>query len=574
MAIEEPAAVDERPAQRFGALAGAGVAANSLPVVFLLGVAGIIFAWGYDGLAFALGLGAGSSLLQLLVAPRLAIAKSPTLWGYLNERYRCRVLRFLAAGAIALATTMLLVALLMLAGLILARLTGLDFTIAVAAAAAATFACYVVLNPGVARVMGAGAFLLLGAVLLLIAVLLSAQYYGLPLPQFAYANALWQIQGIEEALLEQDLADPAVMKPLLAPFMTLNPLSFAGIVLGLATGVAVWPAVAPSLVRTTRLSAQRTALCALLIVVVLLTLLPALAAYGRLAFMTLMAEQISSSGVPPWLTAYGAMGMAEACGRPALDAAVVVAACADLPDAPTVLRVQDISLSPDVLTIALPEMAGLGQGVSIALALTGLAAAVLTALAPLAAGANAVLGAIRGWDVNGATPRLHAYAVGAVLVAIAAAGAALRPGTIVEVGALAMVLGAAALFPAVVGGLWWRRANAVGAVAALVVGLGLALAYLVGAHYFPVAFYEATSALSAAGEHGYEYFSELKEVWLAAEDAEQQAAWIALNQYARDIADWWGIAPLAVGLIALPAGFLALIVGSLLTSKRGGVTSP
>ena len=63
------------------------------------------------------------------------------------------------------------------------------------------------------------------------------------MPQLAYANALWQIQGLEETLLEQDLADPAFMKPMLTAFVTLTPMNFLGIVLGLAAGVAALPSL-------------------------------------------------------------------------------------------------------------------------------------------------------------------------------------------------------------------------------------------------------------------------------------------------------------------------------------------
>ena len=44
-----------------------------------LAVAGAIFAWGHDGLALAIGLGAGCLLLQLVVAPRLATTGASSL---------------------------------------------------------------------------------------------------------------------------------------------------------------------------------------------------------------------------------------------------------------------------------------------------------------------------------------------------------------------------------------------------------------------------------------------------------------------------------------------------------------
>jgi cation/acetate symporter len=575
MAVEVQASDTHATSDRRSAvLAGAVVAANTLTAAFLLGLAGTVSAWGYDGLAFVLGLGAGFSLLQLLIAPRLAAARSPTLWGYLNERYRCRVLRVFAAGVIALCSTLLLVALLLAAGIICARLLGVDLSVGIGVGAVASLTCYAVLSAGLARSLSAWAFLLLGLLLLLLAAVLSAQLYGLPLPQLAFANALWQVQGIEEALLEQDLADPAVMKPLLAPFLTLDPLSFAGIVLGLATGVAAWPAASPYLVRRAPVAAQRVALWGLVISALLLTLAPALAAYIRLMLVALVENQTRAANLPQWVFDYGALGLAEVCGRPAADAASAMAACADLPDAAPVLRVQDLAINSDVLTLSLPEMAGLGWGANFALALAGLIASVLTAQGVLAAGVDAVLGAARGRETAVSTSPLPAHAVGAVLIAAAAAGAMLHLATIVETATLALVLAAAALFPALAGGLWWQRANAVGAVASLVVGFALALVYLIGTRYFPVPFYELSSALSASGDYGYEYFTELKEAWSMTEGAEKQAAWIALEQHARNIANWWGIAPLGVALISLPAGFVALVVGALLAGRRGSVTRP
>ncbi len=50
----------------------------------------------------------------------------------------------------------------------------------------------------------------------------------------------------------------------------------------------------------------------------------------------------------------------------------------------------------------------------------------------------------------------------------------------------------------------------------MLVGLGVALLYLVGTHYFAVPFFEATAALSNAGTEAVDYFAELKDAWLAA----------------------------------------------------------
>ncbi len=64
----------------------------------------------------------------------------------------------------------------------------------------------------------------------------------------------------------------------------------------------------------------------------------------------------------------------------------------------------------------------------------------------------------------------------------------------------------------------------------------------------------------------------------AAPGAAKDAAWAALQTQARDNADWWGINGLAAALLALPAGFFALIVVSLITPRQrsagNGAVSP
>ena len=67
-----------------------------------------------------------------------------------------------------------------------------------------------------------------------------------------------------------------------------------------------------------------------------------------------------------------------------------------------------------------------------------------------------------------------------------------------------------------------------------------------------------------------------RQVWIAAAaGADKEAAWAALQAQARDNANWWGVDGLAVALLALPVGFVALIVVSLITpAPRPAETAP
>jgi cation/acetate symporter len=559
----------------FGGLA---IATDTISAAFFLALAGAIFAWGHDGLAFALGLGAGCLLLQLVVAPRLPQTGARSLPELFAWRYPGRAARFLCAVVVTISMLALIVAELMAAGLAGARLLEVDFATAAILAASAVFACFILRGmSGASRLNGVLFPIMLVAVLVPL-VQLSAAWYGLPVPQLAYANALWQIQGIEETLLEQDLADPAYMKPMLTAFVTLNPMNFLGIVLGLAAGVAALPSLLTvQLSSPRRIEARWSAVWGLAFVALFLTLAPAIAAYAKLAFIRLLADRTPLSELPAWIFTYGKLGLVEVCGRAATDAATIAQACAALPDASPVLRLQDITLSPDMIVLALPDIAGLNHAMLGLIAAVAIAAALATANGPLSAIIRA-LGFDRG--VTAVDPprgsRLASYALAAVLIAVATLGAVARPASILDVAVWGFVLAAAGLFPALFAALWWKRANAYGAAAAMLVGLAVALIYLIGTRYFAVPFFAATSALSSAGPTGQEVFAQLKDAWAGADPgAAKDAAWAALDTHARDVADWWGITGLAAALLALPAGFLALILISLVTpAPRSAETSP
>jgi cation/acetate symporter len=544
---------------------GLALAADTVSGAFFLALSGVVFAWGHDGLSFALGLGAGYLLLQLLIAPALPASGARSLPEFFVQRYG-RFVAVLAGVAIILSMAAFLVAQLMAGGIVGARLLGLDYQIAVAAAGALLLVCFVLRGMTATPLVRAVLFLMMLITFLAPAVLISMERFGLPLPQAAYGDALGQIRDLELTLLEQELADPAVMVPMLTPFLELSPLNFLGIVLGLAAGLAALPHVlSRHLVVPPVRDARWSAVWALLFAGLFLTAAPALAAFVKLSVLTLVSGKTALADLPAWVFAYGKMGLVEICGRPAIDAAAAVAACAAVPDAGNALRLQDLALSPDMIALAAPEIAGLDHALFGWLAAAALAAAVVTADGPLFA-----LTSVFGLDGRAAgTARAAAYLLAAVAVALAGFAAALRPSTVLTMATWAFVLAAAGLFPAVVAGLWWRRASAPAAALAIVAGLALSLYYLVASQYFPVAFYETWPMLSNSGDYTREMFDELSQVWEGAPPgAAKDTAWVALQAQARDMANWWGIRPIAVALLAVPGGLALMILVSLVVPRR------
>jgi len=549
-------------------LSGMSLAPSVVTGAFFVAIPGAVFALGYDGLAYLLGLGAGCLLMQLLVAPRFAETGAGSLPALLAMRFPGGMVATMAGAIIAASMVMTATAGLMAAGLIGTRLLGVGFDAAVIAAACAVFACFIVRGGGSASTPNAMLYLLLFIALLTPLAIVSVQWFGLPVPQIAYANSLWQLQGIEEDLLGRDLADPAYMRPLMTAFLTMKPIEFAGIVLALGAGIAALPNVltVPLVQRPLR-EARHTALWVLGWSVLLLTLMPAAATYARQVIASLIADGATASDLPPWVFTYGKLGLVEVCGRAATDAAAVSAACSALPDASDTLRLQDIAINQDIIGFALPEIAGLDGG------LTGLLAVAIlaTVLVGLHAAINVVVRALGIDAADGAKDgargaRIASYAIAATIIAAGAVLAMQRLVPIIDIATGSLALVAAGLFPALIGALWWPRANAWGAGAAMLAGAGFMLIYSACQHYFAVPFVEATSVLSSGGVNGREYFAELKDAWLAAgPGAAKDAAWAALEAHARSMADWWGIGGAATVLLALPLGFIALVAVSLLT---------
>jgi cation/acetate symporter len=199
----------------------------------------------------------------------------------------------------------------------------------------------------------------------------------------------------------------------------------------------------------------------------------------------------------------------------------------------------------------------------------GLAAALSTADGLLLAIANALSHDIYYKMVDTHAPTARRLVVARILlfgVAVAAAYvASTRPSDILAMVSWAFSIAAAGLFPALVLGVWWKRANKWGAIAGIIAGYGICIYYLVGTRYFAVGFYEMWSGLSGASEAAVTKYSELKAAWEGAAPEVKAAAWKALDTHAQGIANWFGVRNISSALFGLPAGFIAMIVVSLAT---------
>jgi hypothetical protein len=258
----------------------------------------------------------------------------------------------------------------------------------------------------------------------------------------------------------------------------------------------------------------------------------------------------------------------KVCGQSG-STAELASACANAPEQRGFLRLQDIRFTTDGFVVGAPTVAGVATYWQYPL-LIGVLLAMLIVGNALVAGLVAADSEVR---TNGASKpagldyRSTALGLGLLLAAIfVAANTATAAGLLAAQG---FAILAAGIFPALILGLYWRQMNATGAVAAVVVGFFVAALYLLGLHLWPVEFFRITGALSDAPQEALDRFYELDAALQAATDpASRDAARALLELQAAAIANWSGLKPAAIVLVAVPAGILSGIAGSI-ASNRG-----
>ncbi|MGI4847844.1 MAG: sodium:solute symporter family protein [Janthinobacterium lividum] len=189
-----------------------------------------------------------------------------------------------------------------------------------------------------------------------------------------------------------------------------------------------------------------------------------------------------------------------------------------------IVQLAEIALDGDMVVLATPEIAGLPYVISGLIAAGGLAAALSTADGLLLTISNALSHDtyFRTVEPTASTQKRVTISKLLLLVValVAAYAATLKPGDILSLVGAAFSLAGSTLFPVLVMGVFWRRANHHGAVAAMLSGFAVCAWYMA----------RTNPALGGA----------------------------TINQ-------WFHIAPISAGVFGVPAGFLALIAVSLLT---------
>jgi cation/acetate symporter len=196
-----------------------------------------------------------------------------------------------------------------------------------------------------------------------------------------------------------------------------------------------------------------------------------------------------------------------------------------------IFQLGEMRIGGDIIVLATPEIAGLPYVISGMVAAGGLAAALSTADGLLLTIANALSHDLyyKMIDPNASTSRrVMISKILLLVVALAAAYvASLKVADILFLVSAAFSLAAAGFFPALVLGIFWKRATKWGAVLGMISGTVITFYYMATTQPWMRGLFNVTSP-------------------------------IAENT-------WWGMQPIAAGVFGVPLGFAVIIIVSLIT---------
>ncbi|RWL21417.1 MAG: cation acetate symporter [Mesorhizobium sp.] len=505
---------------------GMATGADWMSAASFIGMAGSLYLLGYDGLGFVLGWTGGYVLVAILVAPYLRKFGAYTVPDFLSARYGGNLARFIGVIVLFSCSFTYVVAQIFGTGLISARFLGIDFNVAVYVGLAGILVCSMLGGMRAVTWTQVAQYIVLIIAYLIPAIWMSTVKTGIPIPQLMQGQALANITALETA---QGIAIHHI-----TPFAHggYDAKNYFLLILCLMIGTASLPHVLMRYFTTPSVREARVSVAwSLLFIFILYFTAPAYAAFAKWTMLDLVASGLTPENIAEkagWMMRWAAADntLVQICGKAATDTAAIVAACAE--KGVTALSFADINLNADMIVLATPEMAGMPYVISGLVAAGGLAAALSTADGLLLAIANALSHDIyyKMIDQNAPTSRrLIVSRILLVMVAVLAAYvASTKPSDILSMVSWAFSLAAGGLFPALVLGVWWKRANTAGAVAGMIAGFGITLFYLVMTQY-GADFDKATPNMEL----------------------------------------WWGVKNISSATFGLPVGFAVMIIVSLLT---------
>jgi cation/acetate symporter len=588
---------------------GMATGADWMSAASFIGLAGTLYLSGYQGLAFVLGWTGGFVLVALLLAPYLRRFGEYTIPDFLAARYGGNAIRLVGVAAAILASFVYVVAQIYGVGVITSRFVSLQFEIGVFVGLAGILVCSFLGGMRAVTWTQVAQYVVLIVAYMTPVAILSWNMTGNPVPQVAYGQVLQKVGEMEQRLfanpaeievrdLYRERADEYARKimqlphslshereslttqinqlkagdaqmrdivalerqrrdlphdpeqarqvwetamfaaaerarapvPHAASFPAETPeeawtlrLNFLALVFCLTIGTAALPHVLMRYYTTpTVREARESVFWSLLFILLLYITAPAYAVFAKFeVFNHLIGMPIEK--LPGWVAAWSKVGLVaiEDMNRDGF------------------LQLAELALNPDVIVLATPEIAGMPYVVSGLVAAGGLAAALSTADGLLLTITSAL-----SHDVYyrvfrpGSSTQLRLVISKSLLLVVAvlaAMVAAQKPGTILSMVAWAFSIAGSAFFPALALGIFWDRATRAGALSGMVVGTAVTIYYIVRVEFSTI-------------------------------------PWLGVRGIGME--PWFDIHATSAGIFGVVAGFVVIVVVSLLTQVPGSGRSP
>ena len=513
---------------------GMATGSDWMSAASFISMGGALSALGYTGLAYVMGWTGGYLLLAVFLGPYLRQFGAYTIPDFLGARYGGNAARVIGVIAAIACSFTYLIAQVTGVGLIVSRFIGLPFNVGVFVGLLGVLFCSVLGGMRSVTWTQVAQYIILIVSYLVPVVYLSWQLFAIPIPELTYGKvlqennakalqvtrdpkeketrALWKAEadeasakikagGLSEAEVDKLKAQAALgNRQATAPaasedakfgrYLTVpsgvGMWNFLALTFCLMVGTAGLPHILTRYYTTPSVRQARTSVAwSLFFIFLLYFTAPAYAAFARFAiYAKLIGTQIAD--LPRWVTLWQPAGLFDVIDK----------------NKDGIIQWADFVVkSTDFVVLAMPEIAGLPFVITGLVMAGGLAAALSTADGLLLTIANAISHDLYYNVIDpraSLAKRLTITKVLLIVTALIAAWVAtFRVAIIVELVAWAFSLAGASFFPALVMGIWWKRANKTGAVIGMAAGLAVTTYYMIGSRFYGVSWFGTQTIASA-----------------------------------------------------------------------------
>ena len=447
---------------------GMATAADWMSAASFISMAGIISFAGYDGAVYLMGWTGGYVLLALLLAPYLRKFGKFTVPEFIGDRYYSNNARLVAVFCALLVSFTYVAGQMRGVGIVFSRFLEVDINTGVIIGMLIVL-FYAVLGgmKGITYTQVAQYCVLIFA-FMVPAIFISIQMTGNPIPQLGFGSEisdgstylLEKLDNLNVELGFNEYTDNT--KPLIDIF---------AITLALMVGTAGLPHVIVRFFTVKKVAdARKSAGIALLLIAILYTTAPAVAAFARTNLLETISTK-SYSDIPQWFKKWENTGLIKFDD---LDNDGMIDYTND--------DFNELYVDRDIMVLANPEIANLPNWVVALVAAGGLAAALSTAAGLLlvisASVSHDLIKRVYYPEISEKGELVAARISAFFAVCVAGYFGINPPGFVAAVVALAFGLAAASFFPAIVMGIFYKKMNKEGAICGMLAGIGIMLFYM------------------------------------------------------------------------------------------------